>query len=67
MEHGLLVNFCLGESSFVAMVFASNADKTCWSNTSLTEWDLDIYAEYDYTTGIGTKPVTQYVWLCWSF
>ena len=42
-----------------AMTDAPVADKTCWTKTPSSEWDLDIYERYDYATGIGIKPVTQ--------
>ena len=29
--------------------------KPCWGGTVLKEWDLDIYAEFDYTTGEGSN------------
>ena len=35
--------------------------KPCWDGTLLKEWDLDIYAEYDYTTGEGVKPPTDHL------
>ena len=43
------------------MVDAPDDNKTCWTNTPLDEWDLDIYAEYDYATRTGSKPITQQV------